>query len=308
MQTDQDTAQVNGSVLALDVGGTFVKSGLVGVDGNVEVAPPVPVDANGPSSSIIGTLAEVLRTGLRAADGRVARIGVAMPGPFDYSRGVSLMTRKFGAINGLDLVGALRGALPELAERSVRFRHDANAFLAGEMWLGAARGAGRAIGVTLGTGIGVSCCLDDVFLTNRLGSPSANVSVWSRPYKEGIVEDYISTAGLVARYRREHSDYPAENGVKGIAEAAKRGEACAVSLFQELGEDLGAVLVPLCERFDPERIVFGGQIATDFDLFGPALKAALARAGRKQAVVMGRLGTHAALLGATLDERRAEEE
>lgn len=294
-------------VLALDVGGTFVKSGLVSADGNVADAPPVPVDACGPAISVIGTFAEVIRTGLRAADGRVARIGVAMPGPFDYDRGVSLMTRKFGAISGLELVAALRGALPELAEISVRFRHDANAFLAGEMWLGAAQGAGRVIGVTLGTGIGVSCCLDGVFLTNRLGSPSADVSVWSRPYKGGVVEDFISTAGLVARYRCEQPDYPAERGVKGIAEAAKRGDAGAVRLFQVLGEDLGAVLLPLCERFDPEQIVFGGQIAKDFDLFGPALKAALARAGRKQSVTMGRLGTHAALLGATLDERRAEE-
>lgn len=298
---------MNGCVLALDVGGTFIKSGLVGEDGSVKDAPPVPVDAKGPATAIIGSFAEVLRGGLRTAGGRAVRVGVAIPGPFDYGRGVSLMSHKFGAIKDLDLVDGLRKALPELAEMPFRFRHDANAFLAGEMWLGAARGAGRVIGVTLGTGLGVSCCLDGVFLTNKLGSPSADVSVWNRPYKGGTVEDIISTAALVARYCRAHSDYPVERGVKGIAESAKRGEAGAVRLFEELGEELGAVLLPLCERFAPERIVFGGQIAKDFDLFGPALEAALTPAGKPQAVSAGLLGTHAALLGATLDECRAEE-
>lgn len=294
-------------VLALDVGGTFVKSGLVSVDGCVTDVPPAPIDADGEASSIISALAAVIRVGLRIAGGRIARIGVAIPGPFDYGLGVSLMTHKFGAINGLALVAALRETLPEIGRTPVRFRHDANAFLAGEMWRGAARGARRAIGVTLGTGIGVSCCLDGVFLTNRLGSPAPEVSVWNRPYKGGIVEDFISTAGLVARYRRECPDCQAPGGVKGIADAAKRGEAGALRLFQDLGADLGAVLLPLCERFGPERLVLGGQIAKDFDLFGPTLKVALAPAGRPQAVTAGRLGTHAALLGATLDECRKKE-
>jgi len=306
VQSDQNIAEVTRRVLALDIGGTFVKSGLVSDSGGVEDAAPVPVDAGGGAPSIIGVIAEVVSAGLSAAGGRVDRIGVAMPGPFDYARGISLMTRKFGSINGLELIGALREALPGIAEVPIRFRHDANAFLAGELWQGAAQGVARAIGVTLGTGIGVACCLDGFFITNRLGSPAPEVSVWSRPYKGGIVEDFISTAGLVTRYRQVCPAYAPEGGVKGIAEAAQRDERAAVRLFEELGEDLGAVLLPLCERFRPERIVFGGQIAKDFSLFGPALQAALARAGNPQDVVMGRLGTHAALLGATLDERRTE--
>lgn len=307
MQSDQNIAEVMRRVLALDIGGSFVKAGLVSATGLTAEFAPVPVDADGDAESIVHTFAGVVRTGLSAAGGHVAGIGIAMPGPFDYARGISLMTRKFGSINGLELTGALREALPEIAEVPVRFRHDANAFLAGEMWLGAARGATRAIGVTLGTGIGVACCLDGAFINNALGSPAPEVSVWSRPYKGGIVEDFISTAGLVARYRRVCPAYAPEGGVKGISEAAKRHEPGAVRLFQELGEDLCAVLLPLCERFFPERIVFGGQIAKDFGLFGPVLQAALVRSGNPQEVVVGRLGTHAALLGATLDERRTGE-
>ena len=74
-------------VLALDIGGTFVKSGLVSASGGVEDAVPVPVVASGEASAIIGVFSEVIRAGVLAAGGRVDRIGVAMPGPFDYARG-----------------------------------------------------------------------------------------------------------------------------------------------------------------------------------------------------------------------------
>ena len=298
MQSDQNIAEVTRRVLALDIGGSFVKSGLVSAAGLTAEFAPVPVDADGDAESIIHTFAGVIRTGLSAAGGGVAGIGIAMPGPFDYARGISLMTRKFGSINGLELIGALREALPEIAELPLRFRHDANAFLTGEMWLGAARGDTRAIGVTLGTGIGVACCLDGAFINNALGSPAPEVSVWSRPYKGGIVEDFISTKGVVTRYRRTYPEYDPAGGVKGIAEAAKTGEPEAVRLFVELGSDLGEVLLPLCERFCPERIVFGGQISKDFALFEQSLKAKVSRVAHSPEVVMGTLGNRAALFGA----------
>jgi glucokinase len=207
------------------------------------------------------------------------------------------MKHKFAALAGIGLADALREALPGLAGTPVLFRHDAHAFLAGERWLGAAQGAARALGVTLGTGIGVSCCVDGAFVNNALGGPASEVSVWNRPYKGGVVEDAVSVRGLVARYRRMRPDYPAANGVKGIAEAAEAGDAGARAVFAGLGADLAEVLLPLCGRFAPERIVFGGQIAGSFALFENELKAGLARAAPPPGAAAGALGTRAALFG-----------
>ena len=285
-------------MLALDVGGSFIKSGRVDPTGLTAEFAPVPVDAAAGAQSIIRAFADVMHAGMSAAGGKIDGIGIAIPGPFDYAHGISLMTQKYRAINGIELEPALRMALPAIRAVPVRFHHDANAFLAGEMWRGAARGCSRAIGVTLGTGIGVSCNIDGIFVNNELGSPAAEVSVWSRPYKGGIVEDVISTRGLVARYRLLHSDYDPEGGVKGIAALAKNGKPEAVRLFAELGLELGAVLGPLCERFCPEKIIFGGQISKDFALFASTLKSALCRVAQQPEAVMGKLGNQAALLGA----------
>ena len=297
MQSDQNTFEIDGCVLALDVGGSFIKSGLVDATGLAAEFAPVPVDAAADARSIIRAFAEVVSAGMSAA-GKIDAIGIAFPGPFDYARGVSLMTRKFAGINGVELPSALREARPAIAALPIRFRHDANAFLSGELWRGAGLGLRRAVGVTLGTGIGVSCSVDGRFINNALGSPAPEVSVWSRPYKGGIVEDVISTAGLVARYRLSHPNYDPADGVKGIAGAAKENNLEAVRLFAELGADLGAGLLPLCERFLPEKIIFGGQISKDFSLFEATLKSELCRTAQPPEAVMGKLGNRAALFGA----------
>lgn len=299
MQSDQNTFEIAGCTLALDVGGSFIKSALVDATGLTLEFLPVPVDAAADGQSIIRAFAEVVRAGMSAANDEIGAIGIAFPGPFDYARGVSLMTRKFAGINGVELPPALREAVPAIAAVPMRFRHDANAFLSGELWRGAGQGLRRAVGVTLGTGIGVSCSVDGRFINNALGSPAPEVSVWSRPYKGGMVEDVISTKGLVARYRQAHPEYRTVDGVKGIAEAAKEGDSAALQVFVELGADLGAVLLPLCKQARPERIIFGGQIAKDFALFEQSLKVALSGAAD---AVRGQLGNRAALLGAAHKE------
>ena len=306
MQTNQNITEIEHCTLALDIGGTFVKSGLVSASGLIEMFSPVSVDADGDSQSVIKSFADVIFNGMSAARCGITSVGVCVPGPFDYSRGVSLMTHKFAALYGIDLIAALRGILPGLAIVPIRFRHDANAFLAGELWLGAGRGARRLLGVTLGTGIGVSCSVDGAFLTNAQGSPAPDVSVWSLPYKEGVVEDAVSTKGVVARYRLMHQGYNPAKGVKGIAEAAMTGNCDALRVFEELGRDLGVVLRPLCERHCPERIIFGGQIARSFDLFQEVLKAELKLSCRRPEVLAAQLGAQAALLGAVLKECRGE--
>ncbi len=297
MQSDQDTAQISGCVLALDVGGSAVKSGLVFGDGRIAELAPVAVDSSAPAPVLVGALAGVLASALSSAGVPVRGIGVAIPGPFDYARGVSLMTHKFAALKDLPLGESLRAAVPVATGLPFRFMHDANAFLAGEMWRGAGRGLRRCLGVTLGTGIGVSCRIDGAFMVNVLGSPAPEVSVWSRPYQDGTAEDAVSTRGLVGRYRLVRPEYTAADGAKGIAEAARRGDADAARIFAELGGDLAAVLLPVCERFRPERIIFGGRIANDFALFEAPLNAALARSAVAPQAVQAELGGRAALLG-----------
>lgn len=284
------------NILALDIGGTSVKSGVISADGAIHELPQTPVDSS--ESASVESIIEALTSIIKPHVNDINSIGVCIPGPFDYNHGVSLMTHKFKSLKGVNINDLLKNAIPEIKGIKIRFCHDANAFLAGEMWKGSAVGATRVFGVTLGTGIGVACSVNGEFLTTELGSPAAEVSVWNRPYRDGVVEDYVSTRALVGGYQKHHRDYDPLMGVKGIAEAAKSGSIHARKAFQQFGHDLGSALAEPARAFSPEIIVFGGQISKDLTLFEHPLREALKTAGSNPEIRVCKLGNTAPLYGA----------
>jgi len=240
-------------ILALDIGGTFIKSGVFSPDGTLRKLPQIPSRSDGGRAEIVSAI----RSAIDAA-GRVDAVGVAIPGPFDYRNGISLMTHKFGALNGVDLRAELGLDMPCV------FVHDADAFLLGELGFGALRGIARAGAVTLGTGLGAAVAVNGVTVDNDLGSPAPEVSLWKTPFRDGIAEDFISARALLKKY-------PAA-GAKEIAEAAHRGDAAALRVWEEFGGDLAELLARWAARWNLEKIVLGGQIAKGWELFRAPLE------------------------------------
>ncbi len=287
-----------GAVLAIDAGGTNFKAALIDAGGSVLSGSlyQCPGCSSGSLEVILGTYAELIRHALSRGV-PIRGIGVSTPGPFDYQRGISLMKHKFPQLFGIILKDSLLELLPELADIPFWFRHDANSFLAGEMWLGAGQGCKRIGGVTLGTGLGVSFFADGQFFNNEMGSPAAEVSLWNKPYRHGIVEDAISARALIAAYQKLNPNYDPAGGARGVAEAAKSGDQQAAQVYEQFGVDLGNILTLWCNYFKPQKIVFGGQIAASFDLFAEALQLNLCTALPQPKLVAGVLGTNAALFG-----------
>jgi glucokinase len=290
-------------ILALDIGGTFIKSGLVPISGEAVELTPIPVDSNAEAEEILQSFTRSLSAGmdhmnLYGRSATVFGVGIAIPGPFDYAKGISLMTHKFASIYKIDLASAMRKSVPLMGEIPVRFSHDANSFLTGEMWRGAGEGFTRVIGITLGTGLGVAASIDGRVLTDALGSPADDVSLWDKPYKNGTVEDAVSTRAMLKKYREIHPEYDSAAGIKGIADAAMKGDGEAVKIFTELGEDLANVLMPLASRLKAQRIIIGGQIAKSFSLFAPSLEAKLKTMPNPPMACRSQLGALSQLYGA----------
>lgn len=241
-------------ILALDIGGTFIKSGMFSPDGTLRRLPQTPSRSDGSRAEIVSAI----RAAVDAAGG-VDAVGISIPGPFDYRRGISLMTHKFGALNGVDLRAELGLNVP------CAFVHDADAFLLGELGFGDLRGVERAGAVTLGTGLGAAVALNGAPVDNDLGSPAADVSLWKQPFRGGIAEDFISTRALVKKY-------PAA-GAREIADAAHRGDAAALRVWREFGDDLAALLSEWIARWNLEKVTLGGQITGAWTLFRAPLEA-----------------------------------
>ncbi len=115
-------------VPVLDIGGSHVTAALVDLTAG-EVVPGssrrCALRPSGSASEIIDTIAACARA---VSAGRDQSWGVAIPGPFDYRRGIGLFTGvgKFDSLRGVDVGAALARALTGNPAR-IRFLNDAHA-------------------------------------------------------------------------------------------------------------------------------------------------------------------------------------
>jgi glucokinase len=286
---------------------------------------------------LIHTLGEAAANSANIRLQSLAGAALAMPGPFNYERGISQMRHKLPSLFGVDLKSAL--AVRFLWQPAqVRFVNDAAAFLLGEMGAGAAKGYARAIGITLGTGIGCAFGVADSdggrVLTEGQGiSPGGEI--WNLPYNGATVEDFVSTRFLRQQFQLSPGQAPETAAeVAEIARIAADGTRNCPGLdpifenaghpspaadpadpnsphcrarraFQTFGRHLGLALNQHAAAFAPDVIVLGGGISRALPLFLPATRKALA--GFSPKIVLSTLMDEAPLAGAGVHWFSAQE-
>lgn len=289
--------------VALDVGGTFVKSALIASDGSSIQdsfqTTPIPQES---AEAILATFAGAVARGFRLAEHRkldVAGIGVSIAGPFDIERGISLMKHKLAPIYGVNLRREFRKRLALQEDFLIRFEPDAWAFLRGEAWQGVAKSYRRIIGATIGTGLGSGFMVNSSVVVEGPGVPRFG---WlgGLPYNGGILESRISRSGIIARYRELAGEEAEGLDVKEIASLVlERKNKIGLQVFREVGAILGGVLRPIASEFQADCIVLGGQVSKSFSLFARCLKAELRPVPTLKKVAAGRSLDLSALYGVT---------
>jgi len=258
------TASLEKSALVYDVGGSHVAAAVC-FEGGYRLGPvissPHPVEQT--SAAFIGMLHDL---GLQASAGLAPVEGAALafPGPFDFAAGVSWMKHKLPYLYGVNLRGELAAHFG-WQPAQVRFLLDSAAFLKGEIGAGAAKGVPRAVGITLGTGIGSAFAVDGHLVTSGPGVPPRG-EVWDLPYNGGILEDSVSTRAIQGTYERLTG---LKREVAQLATSANTDPAAAQA-FHEFGRHLGLALNGAVAEFAPQVIVLGGGISRSPQLFLPA--------------------------------------
>jgi glucokinase len=283
----------DGVVGALDVGGTHVTAGRVdlrsaAVDPGSRARLPLP--AGGSREELVAALVRAARS---IGGSGLGALSVAVPGPFDYSTGVSRMAHKLEGLRGVDLRSELCGALRLAKPSAVRFLNDADAFVLGEWWAGAARGHDRTVGVTIGTGFG-SAFVDCGRLVHDGPGVPAGGELYRLRLRGAPVEETISRRALLTRYGEPGLD------VDELAARARAGERRARDVFAELGTALAELLTPWLETFEATCLVVGGSIARSWDVFGTEALEGLEHVERLRAVTAAEHPEDAPLLGAAL--------
>jgi len=297
--------------VGIDVGGTHLRGALVGASGILGdvVKHRSAVDD---ADALIASVLDLLAALEEGPDGDLP-VGLGMAGLVD--RAGRLHYGPNVGVTDLDLPPLLREALG--GDRVVRVINDATAAVIAEHRLGAGQGYDDLIMLTLGTGVGGGAIVGGRVLEGAEGMAGEFghlvIARGGRSAPSGIdgtVEAYVSGSaiGQAAQERAMRGeDAEGVTDAPGVVAAACAGEVWAVTLLEEIGEDLGVAIASIAAVLDPALVIVGGgagQAAATWLL--PAARASL-RAHRLGAVhrpelpvVTAALGDDAGLIGAAL--------
>ncbi|MFF9512251.1 ROK family protein [Streptomyces sp. NPDC014724] len=266
----------DGLIAVMDVGGTHVTAACVDMESRSLVRGQSfrePLDGDGTAAEIVASL---VRCAQRLPGSGASRWAIAVPGPFDYGRGVGRYegVGKFDTLRGFDLRAALTERLPGV--RDLTFHNDADAFVWGEWWTGAAHGYRSVAGITLGTGVGSGFVRDGHMLREGPGIPPEGC-VHLLEHEGRPLEETVSRRALRRAYAHATGDTSAD--VQEIAERARHGERTALAVLTRAFRALGTVIAPVLAAAEAEVLVVGGSIAGAWDLIAEPLGAGVAGAG-----------------------------
>ncbi|WP_298739604.1 ROK family protein [uncultured Chitinophaga sp.] len=274
-------------VLGADIGGSHITTALI----DQEQGTLLPgswhrerVNSGAGADEIIHSWGRVMKRSLEAAPG-VYRVGIAMPGPFDYDAGVSFIRglHKYDSLYGLNVKDLLADQLHTEAQY-IQMANDAQCFLQGELLSGAAKGYQDITGLTLGTGFGAAIAE---------GGIAREARYFEMHFLESTAEEYFCSRWFIQRYKELTGEQLAN--VKEIAADVQRTPD-AMLIFHEFGSNLALFLSEL--RPVPKVVLLGGNIAHTYALFSPSLQDKLDACGLQITFVLSALDERATLFGA----------
>jgi glucokinase len=246
---------------------------------------------------IIGVWSNAVKESIsKVPGGSVKGIGFAMPGPFDYVKGISYIkgVQKYENLFGFNIGDAIKSSLEAPEDFEVRFMNDASSFAVGEAWAGKGAKYGKIMCITLGTGFGSAFIDEKIPVVDGESVPKIGC-VYHLPYRDSIADDYFSTRGLLKSYKEATGkDLP---GAKELAELAKNDKVVQ-SIFRKFGDDMGGFLSTWLNKFGAEILVIGGNISFAYKYFGKPFEDRLKKEKCKCNVALSELKEDAALLGA----------
>ncbi len=291
-------------VLGIDIGGTNLVVGSVAEDGSaLHALGTAPTQAESGATAVVDRLVDlaqrtIAQTRREVPGAEIAGVGVGAPGPLDTKSGVVLLTPNLGWVNM-----PLRQIIHERLGLQAALDNDANCAVLGEWWVGAARGARHAIGITIGTGIGGGLVLDGRLyhgasdVAGEIGH--ATIDTEGRRCKcgnYGCLEAYASGPNIAVRAveaLQAGADSLLSKKVGGelsmitaqtVYEAAQEGDELALEVVNDTAKFLGAGIANLLNVFNPEVVVVCGGVTLAGDHLFVPLRREVARRAFKPAV------------------------
>ncbi|WP_144502104.1 ROK family protein [Bacillus thuringiensis] len=236
--------------IALDIGGTQIKYGIISEAGRVLKRKTVATEIHLGGEQIIQKL--ILLSKKLMNEHTIAGIGISTAGIVDINKGI--VTGGADHIPGYSTIPII-DRLQEILKVPVSIDNDVNCAAFGEKWNGSVREKENFIMLTIGTGVGGAIFIDGELYRGH----SFSAGEWGNMLIEGkTFEEVASISGLI-RLVRKYKGKGEWNG-RTIFELYDKGDrevAQAVGIFFK---HLAIGISNLAYIFNPETIIIGGGI------------------------------------------------
>ncbi len=304
--------------LGIDLGGTFIKGGIVSENGEIVVADKVPTEADSGSDRIIENIARlsnglIEKSGMKKSD--IDGLGIGIPGMIDSQRGIVVYACNLGWLE-FDVAAAVEAAVGV----PVKIGNDANVAALGEMKFGGGKKYNNIVMVTLGTGVGGGIILDGKLIEGHRGCGAeighSVIVAGGEPCgcgRRGCLEAYASASALMRDTKRAMQKNPKSRMWEIGSLDAVSGKVpfdyystdkAAKTVVDNYISKLGCGLVNFANEYRPEAIVLGGGVCAQGDnLIVPLQKIMneevyAGTTGPEVKIVVATLGNDAGTLGA----------
>lgn len=257
--------------IGIDIGGTYIKSGLVGSSGQIWERRSTPTEAGSGKNDLLAKIARIVHGYERTAAKLhldLAGIGIGTAGYVNLQGVVGSATGNLPGWQGTSIRDELQGSvsLPIFVD------NDVNAVALGELWLGAGRNRDDFICLALGTGVGGCLITGGKPYRGRNGYAGAyghqTIAVDGHPCtcgQKGCWEQYASVTAL-KRMAAEMADGAEwSRSPEDVFAAARNGVAKAVEIVDRYAENIAIGTANLIHHFNPTAIVIGGAITAQGD-------------------------------------------
>jgi glucokinase len=259
----------------IDLGGTFIKAGLLAPDGRPVTRFKIPTGADSGVPTVKNNLISAgRRLSEYASDKKLklAGIGIGTPGTVKYPEG--LITGSSPNIPGW--VGTSMRRLFSEFPVAVKGDNDANCMGLAESLYGAAKGARSGFFLTIGTGIGGAVVMDGSLVrgaTFAAGEFGHTVFKFGgRKYKtgrRGPLEAYVAAPALIRLAKiavKRRSNSVLRKHLKSLTtveifEAFKKGDRAAFEAVSSNAEMIGTAVGSIANLLNPEVVVIGGGVS-----------------------------------------------
>ncbi len=261
----------------IDLGGTFIKCGIVDEEGNILTKDKIPTGVGRSYWEVIEDMANLIKKLAKEANVKIEGVGVGSPGMIDSVNGIVVYSNNFGWRNV-----PLKAELEKYLNVPVRVTNDANAAALGESFCGAGKKYRSMVLVTLGTGVGSGIVLDGKLFEGNgsAGAELGHMVIHTGGEKctcgrYGCLEAYASATALI-RFTRNamkvhngsvmwklcNGNLEVVDG-KTAFDGMRQGDETATNVVKNYISNLAAGIVNIANIFRPEIILIGGGICKE---------------------------------------------